>query len=132
MRASVRAGRVAGVFSAVAVLAFHPGAASGHPLLKDALHPSFKGTVGLCILVDPAGSVVDVQLIEPSGNPNLDQSVTSWARSLEFTPVNADRNNHWLAMYASFEGSPERAGQPDCSRLSRETGGETIAGLSRR
>lgn len=109
MSVSVR--KLAAVAAAV-LLGASPTLAN--PILRAALHPSFKGTVGLCLLLNPEGSVLDTKVVEPSGNPNLDSSVGAWARSLAFRPTTTHHAPHWFAMYASFEGATEKAGQPDC------------------
>lgn len=112
--------RFAAVALAAASLAAVSAPASAQPLIRAAFHPSFKGTVGVCLLVDPrAGSVLDAEVVEPSGNPTLDASVGLWAPTLTLPKSDkADAGPQWLPMYASFEGAREKRGLPDCAPVS--------------
>ncbi|MBS0295690.1 MAG: hypothetical protein JSR45_05215 [Proteobacteria bacterium] len=113
--------RFAAVVLAAAGLAVSTAPASADPLIRAAFHPSFKGTVGVCLLVDPrAGSVLDARVVEPSGNPTLDASVGLWAPTLTVPKSEkADARPEWLPMYASFEGAREKSGLPDCKVVSQ-------------
>lgn len=111
--------RFAAVALAAAGLTVSSAPASADPLIRAAFHPSFKGTVGVCLLVDPrAGSVLDAQVVEPSGNPTLDASVGLWAPTLTVPKSDKAAGPEWLPMYASFEGAREKSGLPDCAGVS--------------
>jgi hypothetical protein len=112
--------RFAVIALALAGMAVSTASASAQPLIRAAFHPSFKGTVGVCLLVDPrAGSVLDARVVEPSGNPTLDASVGLWAPTLTIPKSDkADAAPEWLPMYASFEGAREKNGLPDCAPVS--------------
>jgi TonB family protein len=113
---------------AVASLIASAGPSLANPLLRAAFHPSYKGTVGMCVLVDPRGAVLDAKVVEPSGNPNLDNTVGEWARTLQ-VPMDANAGGatkvsattpEWLPMYASFEGAPSKDGLPNCDGVRRQ------------